>query len=68
VKGLYSSYDEAIEFLSLCAHNFPNYVKLEKIGQTWEKREMVVVTISENVTQAHSKPALFYTGTIHARE
>lgn len=68
MKGLYSSYDEAIEFLSLCAHNFPNYIKLDKIGQTWEKRDMVVVTISENVTEAQNKPALFYTGTIHARE
>lgn len=68
MKGLYSSYDDALEFLSLCAHNFPNYVKLNKIGQTWEKRDMVVVTVSENVEQADEKPALFYTGTIHARE
>ena len=46
----------------------PDLFAVEVIGQTWEKRDIIAVTISQDVRKAHEKPARFYTGTIHARE
>ena len=68
MKQLYHSYDEAAALFRELAERRPDLFAVEVIGQTWEKRDIIAVTISQNVEQAHEKPALFYTGTIHARE
>ena len=68
MKQLYHSYEEATALFRELANRRPDLFAVEVIGQTWEKREIIAVTISQNVQQAHEKPALFYTGTIHARE
>jgi len=68
LKQLYHSYDEAIKLFEELASRRPDIFRVEKIGETWEKRDMVVVTISNDMKDADSKPALFFTGTIHARE
>ncbi|WP_300368495.1 M14 family zinc carboxypeptidase [Hydrogenimonas sp.] len=68
MKQLYHSYDEAVALFGELAERRPDLFAVEVIGQTWEKRDIIAVTISQNVRQAHEKPALFYTGTIHARE
>ncbi len=47
---------------------YPHLIKLQTIGYTWEKRAIVLATISLDVEYADLKPALLYTGTIHARE
>jgi hypothetical protein len=47
---------------------FPHLFEVIKIGTTYEGRDIVLVKISNNVEEADSKPALLYTGTIHARE
>ncbi len=68
MKQLYRSYDESTEIFKQYQDKYPNYFKLESIGQTWEKREINLITISNDIKSADNKPALFFTGTIHARE
>jgi len=68
LREQYISYDECVEFFKQAQKEYPELVKVESIGQTWEKREIICVTISKDVELADEKPALFYTGTIHARE
>ena len=68
MKQLYRSYNESTEIFLRYAKQYPNLIKLESIGQTWEKRDINLVTISNDIINSNSKPALFFTGTIHARE
>ncbi|WP_457593839.1 M14 family zinc carboxypeptidase [Hydrogenimonas sp.] len=68
MKQLYHSYDDALSLFRELAERRPDLFAVEVIGQTWEKRDIVAVTISKNVQTAADKPALFFTGTIHARE
>ncbi|MCH9814427.1 MAG: peptidase [Epsilonproteobacteria bacterium] len=68
MKQQYKSYQETVDFLKECVRNYPNIITLQNIGTTWEEREIVLATITINVEQADLKPALLYTGTVHARE
>jgi len=68
MKQLYHSYDDAVALFQNLAECRPDLFALEVIGKTWEKRDIIAVTISQNVENADTKPALFFTGTIHARE
>ncbi len=68
MKQLYRSYDESTTIFKEYEETYPQYFKLESIGQTWEKREINLITISKDIKEANNKPALFFTGTIHARE
>ncbi|WP_419769844.1 MAG: M14 family zinc carboxypeptidase [Candidatus Marinarcus sp.] len=68
MKQLYRSYEESTEIFKKFQHDYPNNFKIESIGQTWEKREINLITISKDLKNADKKPALFFTGTIHARE
>ncbi len=68
MKQLYHSYDEAVALFKELAERRPDLFAVEVIGQTWEKRDIIAVTISKSVQKAAQKPALFFTGTIHARE
>jgi len=68
LRQQYSSYDECVNFFKSAQKENPNLVKVETIGKTWENRDIIAVLISKNVDLHVNKPALFYTGTIHARE
>jgi len=68
LKQLYHSYNEALEIFRDLSSRRPDIFHLEVIGETWEKRPIVVFTITDNIERAKEKPALFFTGTIHARE
>jgi len=68
MKKQYTSYSETIEFLTQSACEHPDLIKVESIGNTWENRPIMMATISFDVATADTKPALLYTGTIHARE
>lgn len=68
MKQLYRSYDQSTDIFKKLEKKYPKYFKLDSIGQTWEKRDINIITISKDVKTASSRPALFYTGTIHARE
>ena len=68
MKRLYRSYSESTNIFKELEAKYPNYFKIESIGNTWKNREINLITISKDIKTADSKPALFYTGTIHARE
>ncbi|NPA27607.1 MAG: peptidase [Epsilonproteobacteria bacterium] len=68
MKNQYISYDESLEFLKEMEKRYPDLFEVIKIGTTYEGRDIVLMKISKNVKDADSKPALLYTGTIHARE
>lgn len=68
MKQQYKSYEEGRLFLEECVKNYPDLIELKTIGETWEKRPIILAIISLNVAYAHLKPALLYTGTVHARE
>ncbi|PKN14471.1 MAG: peptidase, partial [Deltaproteobacteria bacterium HGW-Deltaproteobacteria-24] len=68
MKQLYKSYEESTNIFKELQEQYPENIKLESIGQTWEKRDINLITLSNNLKNADKKPALFYIGTIHARE
>jgi hypothetical protein len=68
MKKQYASYKETIAFIEQCMAAHPHLIRLQTIGATWEERPIVLVIISLDVEYAQNKPALLYTGTIHARE
>jgi len=68
MKQQYKSYKQTCEFLQECVKKYPDIITIESIGKTWENRDIMLATISLNVEHAHLKPAMLYTGTIHARE
>lgn len=47
---------------------YPQMVRVQTIGTTWEEREIKLITLSLDLATADQKPALFYTGAIHSRE
>ena len=68
MKQQYISYQETIDFLNQAMGEHPDLIRLQNIGDTWEGRPIMMVTVSQDVAYADEKPALLYTGTIHARE
>lgn len=68
MKKQYASYQETIDFLNQAALEYPNLIRINSIGETWERRPIMMATISQDVADADLKPAMLYTGSIHARE
>jgi hypothetical protein len=68
MKKQYFSYKETMQFLEKSSQDYPDLIKVESIGDTWEGRPIMLATISLDVKNAHKKPAMLYTGTVHARE
>jgi hypothetical protein len=68
MKQQYKSYQQTCDFLQQCVKEYPDLITIQSIGKTWENRDIMLATISLNVENADLKPAMLYTGTIHARE
>ncbi len=68
MRQQYTSYDECVDFFKAASASNPELFKVEVIGKTWEERDIIAVSITIDVESHTKKPALFYTGTIHARE
>jgi hypothetical protein len=68
MKQQYKSYQESCDFLSECVKNYPNLITVQSIGKSYEGRDILLATLSLNVAYADMKPALLFTGTVHARE
>ncbi len=68
MKQQYKSYQQTCDFLEHCIKKYPDLIKIESIGKTWENRDIMLATISLDVQHADLKPAMLYTGTVHARE
>ena len=68
MKQQYKSYQQTVDIINESVKKYPELISVQSIGKTHENRDIVMATISLNVKTADSKPALLYTGTIHARE
>jgi len=68
MKNQYMSYGESLDFLYEMEKTYPTLIKIIKIGTTYEGRDIVLAKISKNVETADEKPAMLFTGSIHARE
>jgi len=68
MKQQYKSYQQTCDFLQECVKKYPDIITIQSIGKTHENRDIMLATISLNVENADLKPAMLYTGTIHARE
>lgn len=68
MKKQYFSYGETETFLKQAAAQYPELIQVQSIGNTWENRPIMLAKISMDVANADKKPALLFTGTIHARE
>ena len=68
MRQQYTSYDECVSFFKDAQQKYSDLLQVKTIGRTWEDREIIAVVITKKVESHKEKPALFYTGTIHARE
>jgi carboxypeptidase T len=68
LRQQYHSYQDCIDFFKSAQEQYPDIFRVEVIGKTWEERDIIAVCITKDVEKDIEKPALFYTGTIHARE
>ena len=68
MRQQYTSYQECTEFFNKAQQSSPDIFRVQSIGKTWEERDILAITISKGMQNADTKPALFFTGTIHARE
>lgn len=65
----YLRYDEVTAIVQDFATEFPELATLESIGQSYEGREIWLLTLTNKATgPAHEKPAFWCDGNIHASE
>lgn len=65
----YYRYDELSALLDEFAEAYPQWIQLESIGQSYEGRDIWLVTVTNHAsTPASEKPALWVDGNIHASE
>lgn len=64
---LYWTFDEMNDYSKQLAQNYPNLVKRDVIGKSFEGREMFGMRIS-NATEFGKKPIVFIEAGLHARE
>ncbi|MEM6429885.1 MAG: M14 family metallopeptidase, partial [Deinococcota bacterium] len=65
----YYRYDDLTEVLNAFVREFPDLVKLESIGISYEGREVWLITLSNSkLASPDDKPALWLDGNIHATE
>jgi murein tripeptide amidase MpaA len=65
----YYRYKELSSILQSYAQEFPNLVRLESIGKSYEGRDILVATLTNFETgEAEHKPAFWVDGNIHASE
>jgi murein tripeptide amidase MpaA len=65
----YYRYDDLTRLLHAYASEYPNLIKIESIGKSYEKRDVWLITITNAVTGPdNDKPALWVDGNLHASE
>lgn len=62
------TYKESLDFLYTMEKTYPDLIHICKIGTTYEGRDIVLAKISKQVDKADEKPAMLFTGSVHARE
>lgn len=68
MKNQYLSYNDGITLLEELSSKYPDILSIKSIGKTHEDREIILASLSLDIQNADNKPALLFTGTIHARE
>ncbi len=68
MKQQYKTYDQGVELLDKMAAKYPHMMSVQTIGKTHEHRDIKLATITGDITDEASRPALLYIGTVHARE
>ncbi|MFQ5823226.1 MAG: M14 family metallopeptidase [bacterium] len=66
--GLYHTYDEIQQELHDMQTAFPNIAKVFDLGESYEKRKIWAIKISDNVTEEEEEPEILFMGGHHARE
>lgn len=67
--GTYYRYKDLTRILQGYAEEYPQFVRLESIGKSYEGRDMWLVTVTNLATgEDKQKPALWVDGNIHASE
>jgi hypothetical protein len=65
----YYDYPQMTETLQLMAETWPEFLTLESIGQSWEGREIWLMTVNNPATGPHNeKPAFYSDANIHGNE
>ncbi|HLZ09938.1 MAG TPA: M14 family metallopeptidase, partial [Chloroflexota bacterium] len=65
----YYRYADLVRILRAYADEYPRLVRIEKVGHSFEGRDIWVATITQWMTgEARDKPALWVDGNIHASE
>lgn len=65
----YYRYDELTQILHAFAEEYPQLVRIESIGKSYEGRDIWLLTVTNFATgPAEEKPALWVDGNIHASE
>lgn len=65
----YYRYEELVDLLKSFEQEFPHLISLDSIGQSYEGRDILLVTVTQKATgPAESKPAFWCDGNIHASE
>jgi hypothetical protein len=64
----FHDYKEVAGVMQELAKTFPQHAKLQSLGTTYGKREMWMLTISDDLKAADDKPAYWIDGAIHANE
>ena len=62
-------FGELTDWLHAFADTYPDLVRLDVLGRSWEGREIWIATVTNSATGAHGdKPAMWIDGNIHAVE
>ena len=68
-RRIIKSYKEIIKEMEELAKKYPDKVEIKVIGETYNKRKIVVMKISNNVNESNNeKASILITGLTHARE
>jgi carboxypeptidase T len=64
----YTSYASAMQQVNSLASQYPNLVRRQVIGRSYQGRDIVAVKVSSNVHVDEDKPEILFTHNMHARE
>ena len=64
----YHNYQEMVADLQALAAQYPQFVHIISLGQSFEGRDLIGVRISDDANDNLSEPGVFYIGQHHARE
>lgn len=64
----YHTYDSMTQYLFNISEQYPDIIKLDSIGTTYEGRSIWLITISDNPGEYDEKPAVLLMGAHHGNE